>query len=955
MTEETITMKLTVNGTEHELEVASDATLSDVLRRDLGLTGTKIGCGDGQCGSCVVLLDGKAVRSCIFPARRAAGKQVLTIEGLAGTWDRPGDLHPLQKAFIDHGAVQCGFCTPGLLMAAAALWNRVVTSGSIPGDDVSLDREIKRALARNACRCTGYGSVLRAVRSAIHEYQTGEPLLPRHVETLAPLNVVGHSYPRPDAVAEVTGTAKFADDYTFSGMLYGATLRAAYPHARILSMDASQARALPGVHAVLTHEDVPGRNRHGLVYLDWPVLCDDKVRYLGDAVAIVAADTPEIAAEALKHIRVDYEPLPVVASAEQAREPGAAIVHEEKSTADGESGNLLEHIKLRHGDVDEGFAQADVVVEREYRTPAYDHMFMEPECSIGVPAGYDAGDFRYDKVTIYVGSQIPYADRAQVAAALGLPEDQVRIVGTLVGGGFGGKEDIMGQIHAALLARATGRPVKILYDRAESMLAHPKRHATVIRIKTGARRDGTLVAVQAELVGDAGAYASLSTHVLTRATTHATGPYAVPHARVDCYAMYTNNPPAGAFRGFGVTQSAFAVESNMDILAHELGMDPFMLRRKNALRIGAETATGQVLHESVGLLDCLDWVETRLQELAQYPVPNTQFANPQIAWGLACAYKNTGFGGGAPDEASAEVEVHPDDLGEGTVVEVRASSADLGQGLTTVLAQIAAEVLGLPFERVHVLLSDTDRTPDGGPTTASRQTFVTGNATRLAAEGMRERMTLVAAEHWDVPPEAIRFEAGKVRAEGHAVSFGQAVRWLLEEGHQPHLTYRYAAPATLPLGEGGDMHFAFGFGVQAAQVAVDPDTGNVQVLRVLAAADGGRALNPQAFLGQVEGGIVMGIGTALTEEFRIQDGVPRTRRWKDYRTPLIGDMPEMYVHLAEHPTSTGPYGAKGIGELPSIPTTPAICNAIYRATGTRVLQLPVRPEEIRGGAQESEP
>ena len=279
-------------------------------------------------------------------------------------------------------------------------------------------------------------------------------------------------------------------------------------------------------------------------------------------------------------------------------------------------------------------------------------------------------------------------------------------------------------------------------------------------------------------------------------------------------------------------------------------------------------------------------------------------------------------------------------------VEVRASSADLGQGLTTVLAQIAAEVFGLPFERVRVLLSDTDLTPDGGPTTASRQTFVTGNAARMAAEGMRERLSFVAAEHWDVPPESIRFEEGELRTEGHSIPFAQAVEWLIEEGREPRLRYRYSAPETKPLGEGGDMHFAFGFSAQAAQVAVDEETGKVQVLRIVAAADGGRALNPQAFLGQIEGGIVMGIGTALTEEFKLEDGIPQTRRWKDYKTPLMGDMPEMTVHLVEHPTSTGPYGAKGVGELPSIPTAPAICNAIHNAVGVRIQRLPVKPEEL---------
>ncbi|HET92080.1 MAG TPA: ATP-binding cassette domain-containing protein [Chloroflexi bacterium] len=596
-------MKLTVNNVEYDLPVTSDTRLADLLRRDLGLTGTKIGCGEGQCGTCVVLLDGRPVRACIFPAHRAEGKHVLTIEGLAASWGASDELHPLQRAFIEHGAVQCGYCTPGMLMAAAALWHKWVVDGQ---DTAALTADdIKRALGRNACRCTGYASLVRAVKSAFHEHRTGQPLPPLEPDTLPPLRVIGRSYPRPDVVDKVTGAACFTDDYSFPGMLYGATLRAAHPHARILSLDTARAAILPGVHAVLTHADVPGVNRHGLVYPDWPVLCDDKVRYLGDAVAIVAADSLAIAAQALELIAVEYEPLPPVTGPEQARRPDAPLVHEEWP-----GGNLLEHIKVRHGDVTQGFAEADVIVEREYRTPTYEHMFMEPECSIGVPAGYD----QHPKLTVYVGSQIPYADRDQIAVALDLPPEEVRVIGALMGGGFGGKEDIMGQIHAALLAQATGKPVKILYSRAESMLVHPKRHATIIRLKTGVRRDGALTAVQAEMLGDAGAYASLSTKVLTRTTTHATGPYQVPHARIDCYAMYTNNPPSGAFRGFGVTQSAFAVEQNMDVLAHELGVDPFELRRKNGLRVGATTATGQILTESVGLLDCLDWVERRVRE-----------------------------------------------------------------------------------------------------------------------------------------------------------------------------------------------------------------------------------------------------------------------------------------------------------------------------------------------------
>ena len=927
-------MRIWVNGFERDVQIRDDTKLVDVLRGQLGLTGTKVGCGEGHCGSCVVLVDGKTVRSCVYPARRVEGKQVLTVEGLASSWGDPDELHPLQRAFIEHGVVQCGFCTPGMLMSAAALWNRAAATGKAVGED-----EIKKAIGRNACRCTGYASLVRAIQSALHELRTGEAIPPVDIQTMDPLHAVGRSYPRPDAVDKVTGKALFADDYVFPDLLHGATLRAQHPHARILAIETERAAALPGVHAVLTHQDVPGRNRHGLIYPDWPVLCKDKVRYMGDAVALVAAETEAIARQAVDLIEVTYAPLPVVDSPARARETDAPLVHEEWKT-----GNLLDHIVVRQGDVDQGFATADVVVENTYHTPTYDHMFLEPECSTAVPAGYDDD---HEKLTVYVGSQIPYADREQIASAMDLPLEEVRVVGTLIGGAFGGKEDIMGQIHAALLAERTGRPVKILYSRSESMLAHPKRHATVIRIKTGARRDGTLVAVQAELLGDAGAYASLSTKVLQRATTHASGPYDVPNVQIDCYAMYTNNPPSGAFRGFGVTQATFAVESNMDILAQELGMDPVVLRRKNALCIGATTSTGQVLRESVGLLECVDWVQ---EQVARMPIP--EISGSHVAWGLALAYKNTGLGGGADDAAGAEVEVYAD----GTV-EARSSSADLGQGLTTVVAQCAAEELGLTIDRVRVLLSDTDLTPDGGPTTASRQTYVTGNAVRLAARGMRERLCAVVAERWDVPPDSILFEenvvrstagiSGDVAEEPREAAFEDAVSWLIAEGRDTRLTYLYHAPATLPLGQGGDMHFAFGYSAQAALVAVEEETGEVRVLRIVAACDAGRAINPQSVLGQIEGALVMGIGTALTEDYKVQDGIPQTLHWRDYGVPMVDRMPQMDVHIVEHPTADGPYGAKGIGELPSIPTAPAIANAIYNAVGARAFALPIRAEDVR--------
>jgi xanthine dehydrogenase molybdenum-binding subunit len=475
----------------------------------------------------------------------------------------------------------------------------------------------------------------------------------------------------------------------------------------------------------------------------------------------------------------------------------------------------------------------------------------------------------------------------------------------------------------------------MLYRRDEFLLFHPKRHATTIHLKTGATRDGKLTAVQAVLYGDGGAYASLSDKVMTRATTHATGPYALPHAKIDCYACYTNNPPSGAFRGFGVTQSAFAVEQNMDILAHELGIDPLEFRRINALDVGSVTATGQRLRESVGLRATLDAVQERIGD-GMHPAKNGATGGKVRAWGLACAYKNTGLGGGAPDKSAALVEVYPQGMAE-----VRTSAAEIGQGLVTVVAQVVAEELGLPYEQVRVLLSDTDLTPDGGPTTASRQTYVSGNAARMAAGRMREALTGVVAERMDVPPDTIRYEEGLLRSNGHAVEFGEAVQWLIDEGREPRAFYEYVAPQTQPLGTGGDMHFAFSFATQAAEVEVDLDTGEVHVLRVVAANDIGKAINPIGLQGQVEGGIIMGLGNCLTEDYIMEAGRPFTDVLARYKMPSIKHTPIIESIVIEDPTADGPYGAKGVGELSSIPTTPAICNAIFNACGVRVTRLSV--------------
>jgi xanthine dehydrogenase molybdenum-binding subunit len=922
-------MELMVNGEKVEIEPQPGEMLSDLLRERLGLTGTKIGCNEMECGACTVLVDGEPVLSCNYPAARAAGKHIITIEGLAGlptgaAQGTTGGLHPLQEAFIQYGAVQCGFCIPGQLMTAYALLQRQ------PNPEES---EIRQALKDTLCRCAGYPTIISAIQAAAHSLQTGEPLpLPRMPETMAPLEVIGTVQTRPDAVSKVSGKALFTDDLHFEGMLHARVKRAMIPHAIVRRIDVSKARSLPGVAAVLTAEDIPGERNHGLVVYDWPTLVGvgERVRYVGDAVAIVAAETRQVASRALDLIEVDYDPQPVVKNAVQARQPGAPQLHP--------SGNLLKHIKVRKSDMQQGFAEAEVILEHTFHTQITDHAFLEPECSIACPT-------QNGRIEIYVGSQIPYSDRNQAARVLGWPEERVRVIGQLIGGGFGGKEDIMGQIHAALLAVATGRPVKLLFDRQESLLVHPKRHATQIRVKVGAKKDGRLTAVETELFGDTGAYASLGEKVLTRATTHSSGPYEIPHARADCYAMYTNNPPAGAFRGFGVTQSAFAVESMMDILAEELDIDPVELRRRNALQVGSVTNTGQVLRESVGLLECIERVAAEMRRLGgEQPFRSRAVEDaPHLrrAWGFAVAYKNTGLGGGAPDKAGAEVELFAD----GTL-EVRTSSAELGQGLVTVLQMIVAQEFNQPPERVKVLVMDTDLTPDGGPTTASRQTFVSGNAARHAAQTLRQAVSATLAEKFDCPPDQVRFIEGLAQVDGTAVPLGEVVALMRAEGREARVLYEYWAPTTQPLGQGGDMHFAFSFAAQAVEVEVNILTGIVRVLRVIAANDVGRAINPLGLKGQVEGGVMMGIGNALSEHFIVEDGVVFTDHLARYRMPAITMTPEILPIIVEHPVEAGPYGAKGVGEIVSIPTTPAITNAIYHAVGVRIDRLPVDQEVL---------
>lgn len=927
-------MDFILNGNPIKIDPQPGEMLVDLLRERLDLTGTKVGCNEAECGSCTVVIDGEAVLACAYPAMKAAGREVITIEGISKLGQSPDEIldqdgkmrngiHPIQAAFIQHGAVQCGFCIPGQIMTSYALLKH----------DPDPDNEaIQHALKDTLCRCAGYPSILNAVKAAGENIRTGKPMEQASFLSDSPLEVIGNSYIRPDAYEKVTGRTKFTDDLKFEGMLHARVKRAGIPHAILKSMDIEKARRLSGVVAVLTADEIPGENNHGLVIYDWPVLVGvgERVRTVGDALVIVAAENRDIATQALDLIEVEFEEQPVVSDPVLALDKDSPTIHPD--------GNLLKHIKVRKGNVEEGFAKADLVYEHIFHTGIYEHAFIEPECSIAKLTSDG-------RMVIYVGSQIPYADRNQIARVLGWPEEKVRVKGMMIGGGFGGKEDVAGQIHAALLAERTQRPVKLLFDRHESLLVHPKRHATQIRVKMGVKQNGRLTAVESELYGDTGSYASLGEKVMTRATTHSSGPYDMPHAKADCYAMYTNNPPAGAFRGFGVTQSCFAVESMMDMVAEKVGLDPIEFRRMNALRLGSTTNTGQELKESVGLLECIQRVQSELESrsdgdpFSSRHLPGAE--HQKRAWGFAVGYKNTGLGGGAPDKAAAEVELCTDGI-----LEVRTSSAEIGQGLVTVLQLIVAQEFKTTPANVRVLLSDTDLTPDGGPTTASRQTYVSGNAARMAAQVLHQAISSTLAEKFDFPPQDVVFEEGLVRINGNSISMEEVYLEMNAEGRSPRALYEYWAPTTDPLGDGGDMHFAYSFAAQAAEVEVNTKTGEVRVLNVIVANDVGKALNPLGLQGQVEGGIVMGLGNALTERFIVEDGHVVTDRLARYRMPSIVQTPQIHSIVVEHPTQDGPYGAKGVGELSSIPTTPAITNAIYNAVGVRIDRLPVDQEEI---------
>ena len=722
-----------------------------------------------------------------------------------------------------------------------------------------------------------------------------------------PHNTVGKSLPRVDARGKVTGEALYSGDLTMKDMLHMKILFAGRPHARVKSIDTAAAEAAPGVVAIYTAKDIPV-NEYGLQWQDQPVLCGpgspkpgtDIVRFVGDQVAAVVARTEVEAAAAAKLIRVEYEDLPVVSDAVEALKPDSARVHEEI----GDS-NICVHYKIRKGNVVDGFAKADVIVEGEYRTPVQEHAYLQPEA--GLAYIDEAG-----RITIVCGGQWTHEDRHQVAHSLGMANEEIRIVYPAIGGAFGGREDMSVQIVLALAAWKLQKPIKIIWSRQESMIGHGKRHASVVRAKWGATKDGKLIAIENELIGDGGAYMYTSNKVLGNSTITSTGAYNVPNVKTDVYGVYTNNVPGAAFRGFGAPQALFMAEMQMNKLAEKLGMDPVEFRLKNALKDGDTMGVGTPSPSPVTVIQCIEAARDKFE----WESENTKLkglklpAHIKRGHGFAAGFKNVGFSFGYQENCWAKVEIHGN--GEIEHVILHHASAEVGQGTHTVMAQMAAEAVGVPFEKVKLITSDSATMGNSGSVSASRMTFMSGNAIRGAAE--------VALKKW--------------KAEERP-AIGE---------------YKYLAPRTTqfePETGYSTPNFAYAFVAQAAEVEVDIETGRVRVLRFISADDVGQAINPALVEGQVEGAVVQAQGYAVMEDFKTKDGRVLTDQLSTYLIPTIWDIPEkVETVLVEVPDPNGPWGARGLGELPFLTVAPVIGAAIHDATGVWIDEFPFTPERV---------
>ncbi|MGH0053611.1 MAG: selenium-dependent xanthine dehydrogenase [Sphaerochaetaceae bacterium] len=845
-------IELTVNG--EPVRTKKDKTLLAFLREDLRLTAAKDGCSEGACGACTILVDHKKVKACNQRVSKFQGKSILTVEGLS---DREKDVYTY--CFGEAGAVQCGFCIPGMVISAKALLDQNPSPTRL---------EVKTALRGNICRCTGYKKIEDAILMAADFFRNDMPVPATESHT-----GVNQRFSRPDVREKVLGTGEYVDDIILPGMLYAKALRSKYPRARVNTIDLRRAWQHPECVKILTAKDVP-YNKTGHVVPDWDVMIaeGDITRYIGDALALVCTKTSEALDEVLSLIDVDYTVLTPVTAPMDALQEDAPHIHE--------GGNVYSQETMKRGNADTAIQESKYVVTKEYYTPYNDHAFMEPECAIAMPEGEDG-------ILLYSGSQSVYDEKREIAAMLKIPEEKVHCQSKLVGGGFGGKEDMSVQHHAALMAWHVKAPVKVKFSRQESLLYHTKRHPMHMKFTTACDEEGRLTAMKAVLIADTGAYASLGGPVLQRACTHAAGPYNYQNIDILGMSVYTNNVVAGAYRGFGVTQSCFATENNLNILAEMVGISPWEIRYKNAIRPGQELPNGQIADENCALVACLEAVKDVYE------------AHPYA--GLACGFKNSGKGIGLQDTGRCILSI------ENGRVKIRTSAACMGQGIATVCTQIVCETTGISPQLIDHERPDTIRTPDSGTSTASRQTVITGEAARRAAEKLNAELTV-----------------GKTLETLEGTEF-----------------YGEFVPLTDPMGtpkKNPVSHISYSY---AAQVAILDEKGKVE--KVVSAYDVGTPINIQSVEGQIEGGVVMGLGFALTEDYPIENGYPKIKFAK-LGLMRATDVPELEVKLVQAPGEKLPYayGAKGVGELCMIPISPACSHAYYRLDGKLRTSLPLQ-------------
>ncbi len=839
--------EFTVNG--KTVAVEKNQKLIRFLRDTLGLTSVKDGCSEGACGTCTVLIDGKAARACIPQTDKLAGKCVVTVEGLSEF-----ERQVYTYAFGQAGAVQCGFCIPGMVMCAKGLLDKNLNPTR---------EEAAFAIRNNICRCTGYVKIVNAILMAAKCFREGKTPEPPKDWSL------GQRVPRVDVEEKVTGTGIYPDDVYMDGMIYGSAVRSQYPRARVLAIHTEAAKALPGVVGVFTAADIPGSNKVGHLKKDWDTMIavGAVTHYLGDAICLVAAESPEILAQAKALVEVEYEELPMVRNPREAMLPDAPLVHRE--------GNLLAHKHIQRGNPAEAIAKSKYVLTQRFSTPWTEHAFLEPECAVAYPDG--------EGVMILSTDQGAYDTQHETMGMLGLPAELVKVRNCLVGGGFGGKEDVTVQHHAALIAYLTKRPVKVKLTRAESILIHPKRHPMEMEFSLGCDENGIIQGVAAEVIADTGAYASLGGPVLERACTHAAGPYNYQNFEIDGWAYYTNNPPAGAFRGFGVTQTCFCIETLLNQMADLVGISPWEIRYRNAIRPGQELPNGQIVDASTGLVETLEAVKP-YYDAAPYA-------------GIACAMKNAGVGVGIPDTGRVRLTA------ENGKLHIHAGASCIGQGLGTVLVQMVCTQTGLKPEDVVYERSNTYFAPDSGTTSGSRQTLFTGEACRRACQDLKAALE----------------ESGLSGLNGREF-YGEYL------GKTDPLGADVPNPVS---------HIAYGY---ATQVCILGEDGKIQ--HIVAAHDVGKAVNPLSVEGQIEGGVVMSMGFALTERYPLEDCKP-TAKFGTLGLFKANQIPTITPIIVEKEGLDVACGAIGIGEITSIPTAPAIADAYFRYDGRLRTTLPL--------------